>query len=197
MSDSKGLHSTPRRSFLSRFASAAAAAGALVASGASRAEAQTRSGDWQPARHAQDDWMDQIPGKHRFVFDTTSPAGFGAALLFANNFFVANQNGYGLGDADAAVIIVARHLSTPFAYNDAMWAKYGSALTAFEDPKTKRRPTINVYAASGYNDLPSLGTTVSTVAKRGVQFAVCQMATRRLAGLVAQAAGGSAETVYN
>ena len=26
---------------------------------------------WQPERHTQDDWLDQIPGKHRLVFDTT------------------------------------------------------------------------------------------------------------------------------
>jgi hypothetical protein len=138
-----------RRAFFSKLSVGLAAGGAVGAAGVS---AQAPSGDgsrWQAARHAQDDWLDQIPGAHRFIFDTTSPQGAGSALLFANNFFLANQAGYGLGNADAAVVIVVRHNSTPFAYSDAMWAKYGGpigdAAGGFDDPKTKARPAINVY----------------------------------------------------
>lgn len=175
--------------------------GTTLAVGESGSAAQAAGGGgWQPARHAQDDWLDLVPGKHRFVFDTTSPAGIGAALLYANNFFLTSQSGYGLGNADAAVVIVARHDSTPFAYTDAVWAKYGAALTrrsGFEDPKTKQRPTINVYNAEGYNELPSMGTTVDSLVKRGVHFAVCQMATRFLARGIGQATGGNADAVYD
>ena len=142
--------------------------GATLAAGESAAEAQSAgSGTWQPGRHPQDDWLDQVPGRHRFVFDSTSPAGFGAALLYANNFFLANQAGYGLGNAEAAVVIVARHNSTQFAYADAIWAKYGATIgraADFEDPKTKQRPVINVYNAPDYGVLlPSLGTTVDAL----------------------------------
>jgi hypothetical protein len=35
-----------------------------------RAIRMTRPALWRPARHAQDDWYDKIPGQHRFVFDT-------------------------------------------------------------------------------------------------------------------------------
>ena len=189
-----------RRSFLARLGAGMTMAGATLAAGVSPVQAQSSgSGRWQPARHAQDDWMDQIAGKHRFVFDTTSAAGFGAALLYANNFFVANESGYGLKDPDAAVIIIARHFSTPFAYNDAIWAKYGATLAqaiSFDDPKTKQRPTVNVYNAAGYDGLASMGTTVDTLIKRGVQFGVCQMATRFFAGNLARANGGNADAVY-
>ena len=176
--------------------------GATLVAGESAAEAQSAgNGGWQPGRHAQDDWLDQLPGRHRFVFDTTSPAGFGAALLYANNFFLANQAGYGLGNGDAAVVIVARHNSTPFAYADAIWAKYGTSIgrgAGFDDPKTKQRPVINVYNAAGYGALlPSGGTTLDSLVKRGVHFAVCQMATRRFAGVIAEATGGTADAVYN
>lgn len=177
------------------------ALGATLAIGESAPAAQAGGGgDWQPIRHAQDDWLDQVQGQHRFVFDTTTPAGIGAALLYANNFFLANQSGYELGNADAAVMIVARHFSTPFAYADAILAKYGSVLTQrsnFDDPKTKRRPTINVYNAAGYTELPSFGITVDSLVKRGVHFAVCQMATRAMAGAIAQATSGNADAVYN
>ncbi len=171
-----------------------AALGTTLAVGESAPAAQAAGGGgWRPTLHAQDDWLDQVPGQHRFVFDTTSPAGIGGALLYANNFFLANKSGYGLQDADAAVVIVARHMSTPFAYTDAIWAKYGVVLarrSTFDDPKTKRPPTINVYNTAGYTELPSFGTTIDSLVKRGVHFAVCQMATRAIAGWIAQATSG-------
>jgi intracellular sulfur oxidation DsrE/DsrF family protein len=190
-----------RRSFLARLGAGMTVAGATLAAGAAPAQAQSSgSGRWQPTRHVQDDWMDQVQGKHRFLFDTTSAAGFGAALLYANNFFVANESGYGLKDPDAAVIIVARHFATPFAYKDAIWAKYGATLTgvtSLNDPKTKQPPAINLYNAAGYDDLASMGTTVDTLVKRGVQFAVCQMATKFFAGMLAKASGGNADAIYS
>jgi hypothetical protein len=79
-----------RRSFLTRLGAGVTVAGSVAASGASVAFAQSASGSFSPARHAQDDWMDRLPGKHRLVFDTTTPAGFGAALAYANNFLVAS-----------------------------------------------------------------------------------------------------------
>jgi intracellular sulfur oxidation DsrE/DsrF family protein len=202
MSDS---NSTPvaRRSFLARLGAGISMAGASLVAGVPVAAAQTSasaSGRFQPARHTQDDWMDQLPGKHRFVIDTTTASGFGAGLLYANNFFVANDTGYGLKDPDIAVIIVARHFATPFAYKDAMWAKYGVGLTgvtSLNDPKTKQPPTINVYNAAGNDSLASMGTTVDTLIKRGVHFAVCQMATRFFSGMLATASGGNADTIYN
>jgi intracellular sulfur oxidation DsrE/DsrF family protein len=149
----------------------------------------------------QDDWLDQLPGGHRFVIDTTSPLGFGNSLLFANNFFVANQNGYGLGNSDAAVVIVARHNSTCFAFSDAMWRKYGAALgeaaANFDDPKTKMRPSANVYNATNYGTaLPNNGVTLEVLIKRGVHFAVCDMATHRFANAVATATKGNPDEIY-
>lgn len=193
-------HLNERRSFLSRVAAGAAAFGGVLLGSRSSSAQSTGGAAWRPGRHAQDDWLDQIPGSHRFVIDTTSPSGFGSALLFANNFFVANQSGYGLGNADAAVVIVARHNSTPFAYNEAIWSKYGSALaeaSSFEDPKTKTRPTTNLFNASSYGtSLSNFGVTVDALIARGVHFAVCAMATRRLAGVVATSVKGNADDIY-
>ena len=189
-----------RRSFLSRIAAGAAIAGTMFRSQPAAAQS-TSAAPWQPARHAQDDWLDQIPGSHRFIIDTTGASGLGSALLFANNFFVANQQGYGLGNADAAVVIVLRHNSTGFAFSDAMWAKYstaiGEAAGNFDDPKTKTKPTINVYNSGSYlGALPNGGVTFDALIGRGVHFAVCQMATRRFAGAIAAAHKLDAEAVY-
>jgi hypothetical protein len=191
--------STDRRSFLTRLGAGVTVAGGALASGVSIANAQSASASFSPARHAQDDWMDKIPGKHRFVFDTTTPASFGAALAYANNFLTASQTGYGLTDQDAAIIIVARHFSTPYAYSDAMWAKYGKAMppmVLLDDPRTKQRAVTNLYAVPGVPDLPNLGTTTGDVLKRGVHFAVCQMATQFFAGMMAQQLGMTADAAY-
>ena len=191
-----------RRSFLARLGAGVTVLGSGLAAGTSLANAQSAAaGNSRPARHAQDDWMDKLPSKHRLVFDTTTPAGFGAAVAYANNFLTADKDAYGLTDQDHGIIIVARHFATTFAYNDAMWAKYGKAMPPFvviDDPKTKQRPTINLFNVGTYGlDLPNLGTTIPDVVKRGVHFAVCQMATRFFAGPLAQATGGTPDAVYN
>lgn len=191
-----------RRSFLSRLTAGAAALGGIVLAGRpANAQSSATGGGWKPTRHTQDDWFDQIPGGHRFVLDTISPSGFGSALLYTNNFFVANQNGYGLGNADAAVVIVARHNSTPFAYNDAIWRKYGMAIGdaagSFDDPKTKMRPSANVYNSQTHGaTLPNNGVTLDALIGRGVHFAVCDMATHRFASAIATATKGDANEVY-
>ncbi len=164
------------------------AAAAIVVPGPG--QAQTISGPrFQPARHSQDDWLDQIPGQHRCVFDTTTPEGASSAALYASNYFTGNQNGYSLQNADLAVVIVLRHSSTPFAYNDAIWAKYGVPISQqagnFVDPRTKVTPVINVY-----------GTQLEGLIRRGVHLAVCQMATRLFAGSIARATGGTADAIY-
>jgi hypothetical protein len=155
---------------------------------------------WTAARHEQDDWFDQVPGKHRFVIDTTTPDGFGNALAFLNNYFSANRNAYGLSDSDLAVVLVARHMSTPFAYSDAIWGKYGRSIaqrSKFTDPRTTQPPSTNLFNSKDHADLLSnRGTTLSTLLDHGLRLAVCQMSTRGYAAAIASAIGGTAEAIY-
>ena len=189
-----------RRSFLSRMGTGLAALGAAFVPGqaaSAQSPAVSPAPRWQPTRHAEDDWLDRVPGQHRLVFDTTKPEGLGEAMLFANNFYVANQTGYGLGNVDVAVVIVMRHASTVFAYNDAMWAKYGTVLAQRSniiDPKTGQAPKVNINnAASPQNQ----SLTLDGLIGKGMHVAVCQMATRRVAGMIAQATGGNAAALYD
>ena len=187
---------TARRSFLSRLLAGLGAGGALTL-GAAPLSAQAPSGT-TPLRHAQDDWMDALPRGHRLVFDTTTPEGFADAITFANNFFNANQSGYGLKDGDIGIVIVARHGSTAFGWNDKVWAKYGKTITErtkLDDPRTKQAPVGNVFNAP-VQGLGNRGTTIDDLVKRGVRFAVCQMATRGLSAQLAQATGGNADAVF-
>lgn len=185
-----------RRSFLVRLGAGAGVLGAAGISSPLAAAQVPSDAPWRPARQPQDDWFDQIPGQHRFLFDSTTPEGMAFALRFANNYFTANRTAYGLKDSDLAVVIVARHKSTSFAYADAIWAKYGKQLSEqaeFTDPKTKEPPKINVYAAPA--DGSNQSGTMAALIKKGVHFAVCEMATRAIAGRIAQATGGDLEAV--
>lgn len=196
--------STPaRRSFLSKLVSGAGAFGAAFA-GATAASAQPASAaaaGFVPARHPEDDWFDETTAKHRFFYDTVTADACGQALYFARNFFAANASGYKLTDADVAQIICLRHASTAFAFTDAMWVKYGAALSAragtFLDPKTKQVPTVNVYLASAYGEaLRNVNVTIAQMAKRGVRFAVCGLATRATAQVAAQKTGGDVDAIF-
>lgn len=194
--------SVARRAFLAK-AGVGAAVGAAFGR-ASNAFAQTASpagAAFQPVRHPEDDWLDQLPGKHRLFFDSTTAGGFGEAISYANNFFQGNKNGYGLDAKELAVIVSARHWATAFLYTDEMWAKYGKPLAdraEFTDPKTKTAPNINVYRASGYGSaLSSLGITLDALVGQGVHFAACQLSTRANASAIARQTGGNANEIYN
>jgi intracellular sulfur oxidation DsrE/DsrF family protein len=194
-----------RRSFLSRMGAGAAAFGAAFGAGSwveaqSAPDSAAAAGPWKPARHPEDDWFDQPTAKHRFFLDTTSPEAFAQALTFARNFFTGNANGYGLADADIAQIICARHRSTMFAFNDAMWAKYGATMSVrangFVDPKTKQAPTNNIYMNAGSGEEPNSGAPLDAILKRGVRLAVCSLATRGAATAIAQKSGAKVDDIF-
>jgi hypothetical protein len=188
-----------RRPFLLRLGLGVAALGAGGAPKA-RAQGMAAGARFQPLLHAQDDWFDQVKGRHRFVFDTTTPAAAGGALAYAGNYFAANKSGYGQDPNDLAVVIVFRHFATPFAYNDAVWAKYGPAMSdllMFADPKTKQPLAFNIYNSPAYGlALPNFGTTLDSLIQRGVQFAICDMATHFVAGLLADKTKGDVDAIY-
>ena len=129
--------------------------------------------------------MDELPGKHRLAFDTVSGDSLGDALLFASNFIVANRNDYALESNELAIITILRHRSTAFGYNDAMWAKYGAHFASLSgtDPAAKTNPRN------------AGGISLDSLSKQGGKYAVCSMATRRIAGVIARANGESVDTI--
>jgi hypothetical protein len=185
----------PRREFLTGLGATVAAVGAASAGVA----AQAPAGRFQPARHAQDNWMDTVPGQHRMIIDGVTANGAGEAFLFANNLYEANKSGYSLAERDVAVIVCLRHFATPFAFTDAIWSKYGAAMAGpiqFTDPKTKQPPTANLYNAASYGTtLPNFGNTIDSLVKRGTHFAVCDLATHFFATALA-GSGGNADAIY-
>ena len=196
-----------RRSFVSRLSAglAAFAAGlgtsrASFASTSAHAAQPSSPSRWQPARHAEDDWLDKIPGKHRMILDTVSAQGVGDALHFAANIYETSASGYSLRNSDVAVVICLRHAATAFGYNDAMWAKYGALISQrakFSDPKTHGPALVNVFNSAEYRGLLSNGpTTFDALIKEGIHFAVCDHSTHGYAAGLAQKNEGSPEATY-
>jgi intracellular sulfur oxidation DsrE/DsrF family protein len=124
----------------------------------------------------------------------------GEALHFASNIFETSKTGYGLDNADVAVVICLRHAATAFAFSDAMWAKYSAAMSAhakFNDPKTHGPAVVNAYNSTEYRGLLSNGpATVDALIRQGAHFAVCDHSTHGYAGDLARTTGGKADEVY-
>lgn len=179
-------------------------AGALVAGAgmvATAATAQeTTGGNWTPALSAEDDWMD-IPGtSHRMVYDSNSASAFGEALFYASNYYFANKTGYGLGPEKLGVILIARHFGTPAAYNDAIWAKYGTVfaeVAGLEGKAAELAKTVNPLLIPGRAAMegPAGDASITTLTNKGARLAVCGMATTFIAGVLAENTGGSAEAI--
>jgi intracellular sulfur oxidation DsrE/DsrF family protein len=179
------LRARPRRSFFSKLG--VGLVGGAAVGGAAPALAQS-TGRFDAARHPQDDWLDQIPGSHRYIVDAPNPDGFSSAIQFTTTYFNINVNDYGLKDSDLAVVLVARHLSTLFAYSDAIWAKYGKPISERNhvlDPKTNQPPTLNLQRER-----------LEPLIKRGLRLAVCQQSSRGYAGAIAMAMGLKQEEVF-
>ena len=157
-----------RRSFLTRLSAGVTAFAVTFTAGSGGTRAQSRPiARWQPERHEKDDWLDQLPGKHRMVFDTTKPDGFGEAIVFASNFIRVNQTDYAVPSNELAIIIVARSRSTPFAYNDAMWEKYGVPLAQGRTSQIPRRSTL---LNSTFTNRRSMGTNCRHAAPPWTHF---------------------------
>src|SRR6266581_3835434 len=127
----------------------------------------------------------ELMKRHRFVaavVDLRLKRGSGRDVIrFANNIFRGNKDGYDLSEHDHAVIVVVRHRTAPFAFNDAMWAKYGKPFAErmqFTDPKTKQTPATNFY-----------GPPLSALVKQGVHLGVCNLTTRSISQRLSELTG--------
>lgn len=132
--------------------------------------------------------MGGLPGTHRVIIDVVEARSVTLALAYANNILNASKTGYGLTDADTAIIVCLRHNATIMAFDDTIWAPNGKALAdsaAYVNPRSADTPTAN----------PSM-RTLDALAKRGVHVAVCGLSAQRLAGLIA-AGNGKTDDIFN
>jgi intracellular sulfur oxidation DsrE/DsrF family protein len=174
-----------RRSLLAKM-SVGAVAGLAV--GAQSVAGQTAPQSFEPARHALDAWMNELPGSHRVFIDSASMHGGPNALRYASNIVTTHEEAYSGTAADLAIVVCFRHESTPYGFDDAMWAKYGASFDSAAKPTTN---PMNVATASNG------GSSIGSVVAKGVQFAICMRATRAYAGGLARRAGVPVDQVVD
>ncbi len=186
-------------------------ASAIAGTGRAATAGADPAAPWSPAFEEQDGWMDRPGTRHRLVFDTTVATAAESAMFYADTYYAANKSGYGLAPDTLGVILIFRHMSTPFGFNDAMWAKYGHAiaaqlklegeqairavqgnplLTAAPDPRPAK--AAKPAKPSDDDDAP---VTLAALAARGARFAVCGMATTGMAAQLAKKTGKDAKAV--
>lgn len=189
------LPPTGRRSFLGRLGLFAALASAAVAT---KAAAQTARKRFEPADHEEDAWL-EMSGTHRTLIDTFSGLGGVTAMNYAANILATHADIYGGKDNDYAMIVCFRNQATPLAYSDAIWEKYGDPLAnymGYPDPKTQGHFPSSPLNMADRVDLPSRGNTLASNAARGVQYAVCNRATRSISTMLAGVTGGNVDEIH-
>ena len=172
-----------------------AAAGVVAGS----ASANAQSAGFQPARHESDAWMGEMPGKHRVWIDTSYGLGGMEALHYSNNILNANVNVDGAADKDYALVICWRHYTTPLGFENPMWEKYGeyfSGAMGYQNPQTGKAFMVNPANLPDRPDLDNGGDTIDKMRGRGVQFALCNAATRWYSRYIAGEIGGNADEIY-
>ncbi|MHB1096449.1 MAG: hypothetical protein ACYC3F_09760 [Gemmatimonadaceae bacterium] len=175
-----------RRTFLT--ATSLSAAGLAAPPDLGAQEAQGTGIKRDIPRYAQDAWFDTLPGKHRLFLDATEVAEAAGALGFAWNFLRTSQTGYNLKDADQAVIVCLRHNATELAFSNDIWRKYDVLRSQkYKHPDTGKLVKGGNVFRSGSTTPKSMSDafTVDGLARRGVHFAVCGVATRGLASQIA------------
>lgn len=128
----------------------------------------------------EDDWFDQIKGKHRIVFDVTQPHGV-YPFAWPRVFLLTNEK-TGTAAKDCSVVVVLRHDAIPYAMKSELWTKYnfGEVFKA-EDPATKKPSTRNPFWQPGKGDfkVPGIGEIaigINELQASGVLFCVCDAA---------------------
>lgn len=161
---------------------------AVAGLAASARPAQAQSGSAR-APHPKDAWLAELTGMHKVFVDSSTMAGGGSALWAAGNILDTHVSEYDGRTSDYALVVCFRHLSTPYGFNDAIWARYGNLLMRNADPVPTRNPMMEPLPTNGQHSIPS-------VLEKGAHFAVCGRATRRQAGAIATATGQTPEAVY-
>src|SRR5262245_13919682 len=136
---------THRRAFLTGVIGTAAAAG-LTAYGSRVAAAESTS----------DDWIKEVKGTHRCLFDFPQHKN-GYGLLHILNYLNTYATGYKTGPGEVGAVgtfySVGTQASIPLAFNDAMWAKYELGVYTGLKDKAGKPYTRNVFRQPTTKDL--------------------------------------------
>jgi hypothetical protein len=170
-----------RREFLGRLAAGAVAIGlGGTVPRALAAEHITRA-DIKP----DDKWLSSLKGKHRQFFDMPKHDN-GMGLIHVRNYLNTLRDTYGVKHPDVTAVTGLYGMSTPLAFNDTMWQKYGLANPIKVMDASKSPATSNVFykAPEGAANLSVSGapigipadSSISALQQRGGVFLLCNNA---------------------
>jgi hypothetical protein len=134
-----------------------------------------------------DKWVDGLKGKYRQYFDATSPND-GFPLAYAYNWMATMKSTYAATDKDLNAVVGFRHMGIPWAFTDAIWAKYKlGEFFKINDPKTKAPSVRNFFYHAQPGDIPFPDSAIDKLLAVGATFTVCNIALTVLSGM----AGGT------
>lgn len=179
-------NTTPRRGFIGRLVAGAAA---LAATGSTRPllHAATIDATAPGVGTQQRDWMDELTGKHRTVFDIGAHKN-GRPLAQAVNYLTAWRDAFKVPESEINLVMGIHGEAIPIVLSDALWTRFKlGEQYEVTDAATHRAATGNLFtsAHASSDGLVSPEQTVEALQKRGVRFIVCMNtvlgATRKLA----------------
>jgi hypothetical protein len=181
-----------RRTFLSSLALGAAAGGLSMLTNPLNA---TTSFDSETLNEA-DDWFKGVKGKHRIVYDGSTPHD-GFPIIWNWAFYMTN-NGTGTADEDMTAMTVLRHSALPLALEDRLWQKYPLGKVFDVKDHTKEHALRNPYYEPQDGDflLPGIDG-IKRMQERGAMFCACDLATKVYSNAVAIEMGLDPTEVYN
>lgn len=209
--------STPRREFLGQIAASAvvlagtACAGPInIAQTATTTPAPAPTGRNRGAATTtqwDNSWFDRLTAKHKAVFDSPDFAegmilGPGHATRYINGL----HDALGATASEVQTVVVVRHHAIPFAFNDAMWAKYEIGKDLKIKGDGEEWATKNPFAASrsrggrggntpANNDRPQ--GNAEWLSSHGHILLGCDLATQGYATTLATRTNGTMKTIYD
>lgn len=193
--DSSSVPSSARRSFLGRVIGGAMALTALGAT--PRLLGASERADGADNAHPGDDWMRDLKGKHRTVFDMSSHKN-GKPLQQAKNYLDAWRDAFKVPERDVNLVFGIHGEAIPLVLTDALWARYkiGEQYEVM-DGGTKGAAVRNVFASANAmaGGLVSAEQSVEGLQQRGVRFVVCQNTINGASKKLSSAGLGSADEI--
>ncbi|MBJ6367044.1 twin-arginine translocation signal domain-containing protein [Snuella sedimenti] len=142
-----------------------------------------------------ENWFKNIKGKHRIVYDGSTPhKGFPVIWNWA--FYLSN-NETGTPDEQMTAVTVLRHEAIPIAFKDELWKKYPLG-EVFNIKQASGEPyKRNPYYEPQEGDFPLPQIEgVKRMQERGAMFCVCDLATKVYSNAVAAKMNLDPKAVY-
>lgn len=143
-----------------------------------------------------EDWFKNIKGKHRIVYDGSTPHD-GFPIIWNWAFYLSN-NETGSTDDDITAMTVLRHNAIPFALKSEVWEKYKlGEVFGVTDNATKAPSLRNPYYEPKEGDFPiQVIQGIKDMQARGAMFCVCNLALSVYSGVVSQKMGLDPKKTY-